>query len=88
MMKLLVWELASAIVLSGAALAAGIPDACNAYKPAVTGGPSPPSESDTVIICWLDNAKFEFSYNHRQRHWHRGLMRTLDPRSGHHEPRR
>ena len=30
------------LILAGAALAADIPEACNSYKPAVTGGPMPP----------------------------------------------
>ena len=49
-------------VLAGAALAADIPEACNSYKPAVTGGPMPSPESDTVVIRWLGNANFEFAY--------------------------
>ncbi len=55
--------LAGAILaLTGAALAADIPDACTSYKPAVTGGPLPPPNSDTVVIRWLGNANFEFAY--------------------------
>jgi L-ascorbate metabolism protein UlaG (beta-lactamase superfamily) len=55
--------LASALfILAGAALAADIPEACNSYKAAVTGGPLPPPESDTVVIRWLGNANFEFAY--------------------------
>ena len=42
--------------------AADVPDACNSYKAAVTGGPLPPPESDTVVIRWLANANFEFGY--------------------------
>ena len=53
---------AGLLTLSGATLAADIPEACNSYKPAVTGGPMPPPESDTVIIRWLGNANFEFAY--------------------------
>jgi L-ascorbate metabolism protein UlaG (beta-lactamase superfamily) len=49
-------------VLAGAALAVDIPEACNSYKPAVTGGPMPSPESDTVVIRWLGNANFEFAY--------------------------
>ena len=49
-------------VLAGAALAADIPEACNSYKPAVTGGPMPSPESDAVVIRWLGNANFEFAY--------------------------
>ena len=61
--SLLLSGLTSAVVLlSGAALAADIPEACNSYKAAVTGGPLPPPESDTVVIRWLANANFEFAY--------------------------
>src|SRR5580700_2489404 len=60
---LLLLGLASAVLtLSGAALAADIPEACNSYKAAVTGGPLPPPESDTVVVRWLGNANFEFAY--------------------------
>jgi L-ascorbate metabolism protein UlaG (beta-lactamase superfamily) len=44
------------------AFAADIPDSCNNYKAAVTGGPLPPANSDTVVIRWLGNANFEFAY--------------------------
>jgi L-ascorbate metabolism protein UlaG (beta-lactamase superfamily) len=47
---------------SGAAFAADIPDACNSYKAAVTGGPLPPTNSDIVVVRWLGNANFEFAY--------------------------
>jgi L-ascorbate metabolism protein UlaG (beta-lactamase superfamily) len=50
------------LTFAGAALAADIPDACTSYKPAVTGGPLPPPESDVVVIRWLANANFEFGY--------------------------
>ena len=53
---------AGLLTLAGATLAADIPEACNSYKPAVTGGPMPPPESDTVVIRWLGNANFEFAY--------------------------
>ena len=53
---------AGLLILAGAALAADIPEACNSYKPAVTGGPMPSAESDTVVIRWLGNANFEFAY--------------------------
>ena len=33
---------AGLLIMSGATLAADIPEACNSYKPAVTGGPMPP----------------------------------------------
>ena len=53
---------AALLILAGAAPAADIPEACNSYKPAVTGGPMPPPESDIVVIRWLGNANFEFAY--------------------------
>ena len=28
----------------------------------MTGGPTPPPDSDTVVIRWLGNANFEFAY--------------------------
>ena len=61
MTKLLL--LASALVtVAAAAHAAEIPEVCNSYKAAVTGGPLPPPESDLVVIRWLGNANFEFGY--------------------------
>jgi L-ascorbate metabolism protein UlaG (beta-lactamase superfamily) len=48
--------------LTVAAFAADIPEACSSYKAAITGGPLPPPESDTVVIRWLGNANFEFAY--------------------------
>jgi L-ascorbate metabolism protein UlaG (beta-lactamase superfamily) len=64
--SLLVSGIASAMLfLAGAALAADVPDACSSYKPAVTGGPLPPPESDTVVIRWLGNANFEFAHKGR-----------------------
>jgi L-ascorbate metabolism protein UlaG (beta-lactamase superfamily) len=50
------------LALAGAALAADLPGACNSYQPAVTGGPLPPVDSETVVIRWLANANFEFAY--------------------------
>src|ERR1700753_832337 len=44
------------------AIGADVPDASQSYKAAVTGGPMPPQESDTVVIRWLGNANFEFAY--------------------------
>ena len=64
---LLLLGLASAVLtLGGATLAADIPEACDSYKAAVTGGPLPPPESDTVIIRWLADANFEFAYWYEQ----------------------
>jgi hypothetical protein len=51
-----------ALTLAGTALAADVPEACQSYQAAVTGGPLPPPESDTVVIRWLANANFEFGY--------------------------
>jgi L-ascorbate metabolism protein UlaG (beta-lactamase superfamily) len=50
------------LVLAGAAAAADIPEACNSDTAAVTGGPLPPPDSDTVVIRWLGNANFEFAH--------------------------
>jgi len=50
------------LALSGAAVAADIPEACNSHTAAVTGGPTPPPDSDTVVIRWLGNANFEFAH--------------------------
>jgi L-ascorbate metabolism protein UlaG (beta-lactamase superfamily) len=63
MRSLLLSGLASAaLALSGAAFGAELPEACNSYKAAVTGGPMPPAESDIVVIRWLGNANFEFAH--------------------------
>jgi L-ascorbate metabolism protein UlaG (beta-lactamase superfamily) len=64
--SLLFSALTSAVLaFSGVAIAAEPPDACSSYKPAVTGGPLPPSTSDTVVIRWLGNANFEFGYKNK-----------------------
>jgi len=61
--SLLVSGLAGALLtLAGAALAADIPQACTSTTAAVTGGPLPPAESDTVVIRWLGNANFELAH--------------------------
>ena len=52
----------AALTLTGSAFAADIPEACNSHTAAVTGGPTPPPESDMVVIRWLGNANFEFAY--------------------------
>src|ERR1700761_350249 len=44
------------------ALGADLPEACQSYQAAVTGGPMPPQDSDTVVIRWLGNANYEFAY--------------------------
>ncbi|MBV9457703.1 MAG: MBL fold metallo-hydrolase, partial [Bradyrhizobium sp.] len=54
--------LAIALALSTPALTADIPEACNSYQAAVTGGPMPPADSETVVIRWLGNANYEFAY--------------------------
>src|SRR5215467_10767343 len=59
---MLSWFAGAILTFAGTALAADIPDACNSYKPAITGGPLPPPDSDTVVIRWLANANFEFAY--------------------------
>src|SRR5215472_6547932 len=50
------------LTFAGTAFAADLPEACNSHTAAVTGGPTPPAESDTVVIRWLGNANFEFAY--------------------------
>jgi Beta-lactamase superfamily domain len=42
--------------------AADVPEACASHTAAVTGGPLPPPQSDTVVIRWLGNANYEFAY--------------------------
>src|SRR6516165_1089374 len=59
---LLSWVASALVTLAAAAHAAEIPEACNSYKAAVTGGPLPPPASDLVVIRWLGNANFEFGY--------------------------
>ena len=44
----------------GAAVAADA--ACDSHQAAVTGGPLPAADSDTVVIRWLANANYEFAY--------------------------
>ena len=62
MAKSLVLSGLAVLVLAGPALAAEVPEACNSHTAAVTGGPLPPPESDTVVIRWLGNANFEFAH--------------------------
>ena len=64
MMKSVLMSALAGAALIGAspALAADVPDACNSHQAAVTGGPTPPQSSDTVLIRWLGNANFEFDY--------------------------
>jgi hypothetical protein len=60
--SLTITVLAAALAAATPALAADIPEACNSYQAAVTGGPMPPADSETVVIRWLGNANFEFAY--------------------------
>jgi L-ascorbate metabolism protein UlaG (beta-lactamase superfamily) len=53
---------AALMMFAGTTLAADLPEACNSYQPAATGGPTPSPESDIVVIRWLGNANFEFAY--------------------------
>src|ERR1700749_1494475 len=57
--------LVAALAAATPALAADLPDACNSYTAAVTGGPMPPVESETVVIRWLGNANYEFAYKNK-----------------------
>ena len=50
------------LILASPAFAADIPDACNSTQAAVTGGLTPPTSSDVVVIRWLGNANYEFAY--------------------------
>ncbi len=50
------------LTFTGTAFAAELPQACSSQVAAVTGGPTPPSESDIVVVRWLGNANFEFAY--------------------------
>ena len=54
--------LSAALALTAPTFAADIPEACESYKAAVTGGPMPPADSETVVIRWLGNANYEFAY--------------------------
>src|ERR1700749_345353 len=54
--------LAAALAAATPALAADLPEACNSYTAAITGGPMPPKDSETVVIRWLGNANYEFAY--------------------------
>jgi len=53
---------AAGLLFGGPAAAADVPEACSSYRAAVTGGPTPPTDSDVVVIRWLGNANFEFAY--------------------------
>src|SRR5215472_15730414 len=53
---------AAALTIAVPATAADLPEACASHTAAVTGGPLPPSDSETVVIRWLGNANYEFAY--------------------------
>jgi len=53
---------AVALAIAVPATAADLPEACSSHTAAVTGGPLPPSDSETVVIRWLGNANYEFAY--------------------------
>ena len=59
---LLVGLAITALAFESVARAADLPEACTSYKPAVTGGPMPPANSEVVVLRWLANANFEFAY--------------------------
>src|SRR5580692_10094888 len=54
--------LSAAFAVAAPTFAADLPEACASYTAAVTGGPLPPPDSDTVVIRWLGNANYEFAY--------------------------
>src|SRR5262245_39171477 len=62
MAKTMLAALGATLLLGGVAFAAGLREACNSYKPGVTGGPLPPADSETVVLRWLANANYEFAY--------------------------
>ena len=53
---------AVALTITVPATAADLPEACSSHTAAVTGGPLPPLNSETVVIRWLGNANYEFAY--------------------------
>jgi L-ascorbate metabolism protein UlaG (beta-lactamase superfamily) len=57
-----VFTFAAMLTLAVPVLAADLLEACASYTAAVTGGPLPPPESETVVIRWLGNANYEFAY--------------------------
>src|ERR1700759_716674 len=57
--------LSAALVLGAPAFPADVPEACNSHQAAVTGGPFPPADSETVVIRWLGNANYEFAYKNK-----------------------
>jgi L-ascorbate metabolism protein UlaG (beta-lactamase superfamily) len=48
--------------LTAPTFAADLPTACESYQAAVTGGPMPSADSETVVIRWLGNANYVFAY--------------------------
>ena len=59
---LLPWLASGILTIPCAALSADLPESCSSYTPAIIGGPLPPKQSDTVVVRWLGNSNFEFSY--------------------------
>ena len=55
----------AATLTASTAIAQTQPAACDSYVAAVTGGPMPPADSDTIVLRWLANANFEFSYKNK-----------------------
>jgi L-ascorbate metabolism protein UlaG (beta-lactamase superfamily) len=52
----------AALAIVAPASAADVPEACASHTAAITGGPLPPVDSETVVIRWLGNANYEFAY--------------------------
>jgi hypothetical protein len=53
--------LSAAFAPAAPVFAADLPEACASYTAAVTGGPLPPADSETVVTRWLGNANYEFA---------------------------
>ncbi len=67
-MSKIITAFATGLALAGAIAAApanAAEEACNSYKAAVTGGPLPAAESETMVIRWLANANYEFAYKNK-----------------------
>ncbi len=65
MLRAYALALAATTILASPAARAAEPAACDSHVAAVTGGPMPPAESDTVVIRWLANANYEFAYKNK-----------------------
>jgi L-ascorbate metabolism protein UlaG (beta-lactamase superfamily) len=59
---LVLCALSAVLAFASPAFGADVPDACQSYQAAITGGPLPPSSSDVVVIRWLGNANYEFAF--------------------------